>query len=99
MILAESFPKIYVLGPSSSGKSTFIQKHFSKELTVFENLIVESDEMKIPKTYSKIFLILPTREKLAERQSKDNSDEDYFKWLDFYSKNAKIMEIKWVKEF
>lgn len=99
MILSDSVPKIYVLGPVSSGKSTFIHKYFSKELTVFENLVVESSEMKIPENFIKIFLILPDRIQLASRQNVDTADEAYFRWLDFYSKNKSYIEIKWVKEF
>lgn len=99
MIVSDNVPKIYVLGPHSSGKTTFIQKYFTKELNTFENMIVESSEMKIPEKFSKIFLILPSREKLSERQNVENSDEEYFMWLDFYAKNQNFIEIKWVKEF
>lgn len=99
MIISDNVPKIYVLGPRSSGKTTFIQKYFTKELSTFENIVVESNEMKIPENFSKIFLILPSREKLSKRQNTENSDEEYFKWLDFYAKNKSFIEIKWVKEF
>lgn len=99
MIISDNVPKIYVLGPTGSGKTTFIQKYFSKELNTFENMIIESSEMKVPENFSKIFLILPNRTELASRQEVDSSDEDYFRWLDFYSKNKSFIEIKWVKEF
>ena len=56
MKVSDTFPRIYVLGPTSSGKTTFIQKHFQKELLMFENLVVESSEMKIPENASKIEL-------------------------------------------
>jgi len=99
MKVSDDVSKIYVLGPVSSGKTTFIQKYFSKELNIFENMIIESNEMIIPEKFSKIFLVLPSRIQLASRQGVENSDEDYFRWLDFYSKNKGFIEIKWIKEF
>ena len=103
MKVSDSIPKIYVLGPSSSGKTTFIQKHFSKELQDFENLIVESDSMTIPESYSKIFLILPDLEKLKTRKSLDEItpelQAEYWQWIDFYSKNDSVVQFKRVTEF
>ena len=103
MKVSDSLPKIYVLGPPSSGKTTFIQKHFSKELQDFENLIVESQEMIIPENYSRIFLILPDLEKLKQRKSLDSLtpklQEEYWRWMDFYAKHASIVQLKRVLEF
>ena len=97
MKVSDSIPKIYVLGPSSSGKSSFIHTYFGKQILELEGLIVESSEMIMPNTFSKIFLILPEKEELAKRQNQENCDEDYYKWLDFFSKNKSSIEIKRVK--
>lgn len=104
MKIPDSVRKIYVLGPAGVGKSTFIQKHFAKEISMFEGLVIESSEMVIPENAAKIFLVLPDRDTIAERRNTSLTDsssvhEDYFRWLDFYNKNQSKISMKWVKVF
>ena len=104
MKIPDSVNKIYVLGPAGAGKSTFIQKHFAKEMSMFEGLVVESSEMIVPKNAAKVFLVLPDRETISQRRGTTLTDtnpahEDFYRWLDFYNKNQSKISMQWVKVF
>lgn len=85
--------KIYVLGPSKVGKSTFMNKYFPNQ-RVIDN-IVEISEMKIPEEYLKVYLILPSLESMKDRTGM--TVEDYEKWMDFYINN--VNEITLIEGF
>lgn len=78
--------KIYVLGPSKVGKSTFINKYFPNQ-RVIQNC-VENQEMEMPEEYLKVYLILPHVDKITNRQKVNLSDDEYQKWMNFYIENA-----------
>lgn len=85
--------KIYVLGPSKVGKSTFLNKYFPNQ-RVIDN-IVEISEMKMPEEYLKVYLILPPLDSIKDRT--DMTIERYEEWMDFYINN--VNEITLIEGF
>ena len=60
--------KIYVLGPSKVGKSTFLNKYFPNQRVI--DHIVEKKDMEMPNSDDalKVYLILPPIENQKDRR-------------------------------
>jgi len=80
--------KVYIIGPKSSGKTTFIHKMMHKDYAMFKDNIIEM--VDIPTSIDdalQIYLMLPKKEELESRGGKITEDE-MDKYMEFYYKNA-----------
>jgi len=80
--------KVYIIGPKSSGKTTFIHKMMSKDYTMFKDNIVEM--IDIPESIEnaiKVYLIIPKKGDLINRGG-NITEEEMEKYMEFYYKNT-----------
>ena len=91
--------KIYVIGPKSSGKSTFLHKIMGRDFLVFKDNIIET--VDVPEDLSdamQVYLILPDKAELESRGG-EASDEIYEKYYTFYHTKANEYNIIIVGDF
>ena len=84
--------KIYVLGPKSSGKTTFIHKLMGRDFVTFKDKVIESGEKIKPDDAAQIYLIFPNPDELRRRGG-EITDEEVEEWMTFYYPNAKDITI------
>lgn len=80
--------KVYIIGPVSSGKTTFMHKMINKDYAMFKDNIIESTI--IPENIDdalQVYLILPEKEELKKRGGNITEDE-LEKYMEFYYKNT-----------
>jgi len=85
--------KVYIIGPKSSGKTTFIHKMMNKDYAMFKDNIIEM--VDIPKNIEnaiKIYLILPQKDDLINRGG-DITDDEVEKYMEFYYMNSSYVTI------
>jgi hypothetical protein len=89
--------KVYVIGPEFSGKTTFVQKMFGRDVQLFKGKILESvyppanvdDAMRI-------YLMLPDKDELEARGGMMlPSDEEFYNM--FYYQHADVTVV--VRDF
>lgn len=92
--------KVYIVGPPSSGKTTFSHKMMGRDFLLFSNNIVETTD--IPESLDdavQVFMILPSKEELEERGGQ-LSDQELDKYMEFYHSNMNNdFKIVWVTDF
>jgi len=80
--------KVYIIGPTFSGKTTFIHKMMNRDYAMFRDNIIEM--VDIPENIDdalQVYLILPEKKELENRGGKI-TEEELEKYMEFYYKNA-----------
>lgn len=91
--------KVYIIGPPSSGKTTFTHKIMGRDFITFKKYIIECTD--IPDDLSdaiQIYLMLPDR-KEWEARGGIYTDEMYEKYMEFYNINAGELDIALITDF
>jgi GTPase SAR1 family protein len=91
--------KVYIIGPKSSGKTTFIHKMIGADFRMFKDNIVELSTP--PEDLSdaiQVYMIMP-EEKELEARGGDMTSEEYYEYMEFYHKNSNSISITLVKDF
>lgn len=91
--------KIYIIGPPSSGKTTFIHKIMGRDFITFREHVIECTD--IPEDLSdaiQVYLILPDKDEWEKRDG-SYDDKTYEKYLEFYHTKASKYGIMMVKDF
>ena len=91
--------KIYIIGPPSSGKTTFTNKIMGRDFLVFKDNVIESTD--IPEDMSdaiQTYLILPDKDEWESRGG-EYTEELYEKYEEFYHTKQLECNIVLVKDF
>lgn len=91
--------KVYIIGPPSSGKTTFTHKVMGRDFLIFKDKIIESIE--IPENMSdaiQTYLVLPDKEEMEQRGG-ELTDDMYEKYMTFYHTRQVECNIVLVKDF
>ena len=87
--------KVYIVGPPSSGKTTFTHKMMGRDFLLFKDNVVEVTG--VPENVDDaihVYLILPDEEELASRGG-SITEEDVERYMEFYHTTpAKITLVK-----
>lgn len=90
---------ILVLGPKGVGKTSFINKMFSKYGEDLKRYVIESDVPLLPdpSEVTQVYLILPDFETVSNRC--DINEHQYEQWMNYYNTSVDKYTIVWVTEF
>ncbi len=91
--------KIYIVGPKSSGKTTFIHKMMGRDFRMFKDNVVEVTG--VPKTIEdaiQVYLIFPEPEELESRGG-EWTDDELDEYMTFYHTNMSDVPITMIKDF
>lgn len=91
--------KVYIIGPPSSGKTTFTHKIMGRDFLTFKDNVIESTDIPEDLTDAiQIYLVLPDKD---EWESRDGvyDEEVYEKYEEFYHTKSGEYNIILVKDF
>lgn len=91
--------KVYIIGPPSSGKTTFTHKIMGRDFLVFKDNVVECTD--IPEDLSdaiQVYLVLPDKDEW-ERRGGNYDDDIYEKYIEFYHTRLGELNITLIKDF
>lgn len=91
--------KVYVIGPKSSGKSTFLHKMMGRDFMMFKGNVVEVTG--VPEDIDgaiHVYLILPDAKELKSRGA-SITDDEIEEYMGFYHQNVATTPITIVKDF
>lgn len=91
--------KVYIIGPKSSGKTTFVHKMMSRDFLMLKGNVVESTD--VPDNLDdaiQVYLIFPGKEDLKARGGAF-SQEDEDKYMEFYHRYSGMVPITMVRDF